>query len=135
LGRWGTSSREGQDIPGRLIGSQSKYSCFAGNNLRSSLTGVYGLITAFSIPGPLYLVKSAEATLKPLTWSPSGSAKRNFLVLWLTSSTLWSFRLMKPWSPPVKALAAAAPIALFALSSALFAASLSCCVLPPWLKK
>lgn len=33
----------------------------------------------------------------------SGSAKRNFFTLWLTVSTLSSFRLTKPWSPPVNA--------------------------------
>jgi len=35
--------------------------------------------------------------------SLSGSAKRNLLTLWLIVSTLSSFRLTKPWSPPVKA--------------------------------
>lgn len=69
----------------------------------SSLTGVYGLMTGFSISGPLYLVSSADAIDRPETASLSGSAKRNFLVLWFSSSTDSSLSPMKPWSPPEKA--------------------------------
>ncbi len=69
----------------------------------SSLVGVYGLMTGLSISAPLYFVSSADAIDSPDTSSLFGSAKRNFLVLWLISSTDSSFRSMKPWSPPRKA--------------------------------
>lgn len=75
-----------------------------GIDIPSSLVGVYGRMTGFCISGPLYLVISAEATGKPETSFSSGRAKRNFLVLWLISSMFSNFKLMKPWSPPVKAL-------------------------------
>jgi hypothetical protein len=111
--------------------------------LPSPLIGVYGLMTGFSISGPLYFVNSAEAICSPLTVSSSGRANLNFFVLWLMFSTLSSLRLMKPWSPPVKALfgpalpAASSALSLawppFALSSALCAASLTFCELSPWL--
>ena len=68
------------------------------NDLPSSLMGVYGRMTGFSISGPLYLVKRALATLRPLTASASSNLKRNFLVLWLMFSTLSRAKLMNPWS-------------------------------------
>ena len=114
---------------------------FLESNLPSSLTGVYGRIAGLSISGPLNFVRIADAITRPLTWSLSGKAKRNFFVLWLTSSTLSSFKLMKPWSPPVKADLAEAPsnfafpaaTASFALASASFAAPLTFAALSPWL--
>lgn len=68
-------------------------------------------MAGFSISGPLYLVMMADATARPLTWSASGSSKRNFLVLWLMFSILSNFKLMKPWSPPVNAAFPAIPSA------------------------
>lgn len=50
----------------------------------------------FSMSGPLNFVKIADATLRPLTWSGSGRAKWNILVLWLKSSILSSFKLINP---------------------------------------
>lgn len=47
----------------------------------SSLVGVYGLMTGFSISGPLYFVSNADAIERPETSSLLGSAKRNFFVL------------------------------------------------------
>ena len=44
-----------------------------------------------------------QATLRPEVWLLSGRANRNLFVLWLISSISSSFKLMKPWSPPVKA--------------------------------
>lgn len=66
--------------------------------LPSSLVGVYGRITGFSISGPLYLVTSALATVRPLTSSGFSKRNRNFLVLWLMFSTWSRARLTKPWS-------------------------------------
>ena len=96
----------------------------------SSLTGVYGRRTAFSAPSGLNLVRRALATLRPETWSSSGSLNRRRLVLWLTVSTSSSCRLRKPCSPPVKAFFASAlatpPTAALVISltfaSAFFAA-------------
>ena len=53
-------------------------------------------MTGFSISGPLYLVKIADATFRPLTWSSSGNSKKNFFVLWLTFSTFASLKLTHP---------------------------------------
>lgn len=64
--------------------------------LPSSLIGVYGRMIGFSMSGPLNFVKIADATLRPLTWSGSGRAKWNILVLWLKSSILSSFKLINP---------------------------------------
>lgn len=65
--------------------------------------GVYGLRVAFSSFGPLNLVRTALATVRPETWPDSGSSKRRRLVLWLMFSTSARRRETKPWSPPVKA--------------------------------
>jgi hypothetical protein len=56
-------------------------------------------------------------------------------------SMLSSFKLIKPWSPPVKAdlltaastLSLPAPTASFAFASAVFAAPFTFAALPPWL--
>lgn len=80
-------------------------------------------VHTFSISGPLYLVKIAavtsqsyspcrlkrrcsQATRNPETASSVGRANRNFLVLWLNTSTLSSFKSIHPWSPPRKVDAA-----------------------------
>jgi hypothetical protein len=73
--------------------------------------GVYGLITGFSAPSGLNLVKMALAICTPETISSSGSLKRSFFVLWLTSSTLSTFKGMNPCSPPVNAAFAGVPAA------------------------
>ncbi len=60
-------------------------------------------MTGFSISGPLYFVRRADAICRPDTSSLFGRANRNFFVLWLISSTDSSFKSMKPWSLPLKA--------------------------------
>lgn len=88
--------------------------------------GVYGRITGFSASAGLYFVRMALVNVTPETMSSSGSLKRKRLVLWLTISTSSSLRLTKPWSPPVRAALAAAPVtelaASLTLASALAAA-------------
>ena len=74
--------------------------------------------------GPLNFVSNALATGSPEVESSSFSLKRNFLVLWLTFSTLSSSKLMKPWSPPVKALTGAIPVTAPILAGIFFSSFL-----------
>jgi hypothetical protein len=80
----------------------------------------------------------ALATLRPETMSSSGSLKRNRLVLWLMSSTSSSFKVMKPWSPPVNAFfgSLAGLVARPALAATSLALALACAApLPDGQKK
>lgn len=105
------------DLPSSLVGVYGRITGWflSGKSAEKWLQKVH----TFSISGPLYFVKIAavtsqsyspwklkgrcsQATRNPETASSEGRANRNFLVLWLNTSTLSSFKSIHPWSPPRK---------------------------------